>query len=74
MEGLSLVKIFWTYNKVWCVAAAGHSGAVAVFPRRTAYPSPAPARHTVRALHNKTTAVTPAVVLLLLAMIALRLQ
>ncbi|XP_026738346.1 uncharacterized protein LOC113501416 [Trichoplusia ni] len=39
-------------DEVWCVAAAGSSGAVAVFPRRAAPPSPAPARHTVRALHN----------------------
>ncbi|KAJ0170649.1 hypothetical protein K1T71_014020 [Dendrolimus kikuchii] len=39
-------------DEVWCVAAAQGGGAVAVFPRRAAHPSPAPARHTVRALHN----------------------
>ncbi|KAJ2939050.1 hypothetical protein O0L34_g10239 [Tuta absoluta] len=39
-------------DEVWCIAAAAGGGAVAVFPPRTPYPSPAPARHTVRALLN----------------------
>ncbi|KAI8433909.1 hypothetical protein MSG28_015835 [Choristoneura fumiferana] len=36
------------FFKVWCVAGGAGGGAVAVFPPR----APAPARHTVRALHG----------------------
>lgn len=60
-------------DEVWCVAAAGHTGAVAVFPRRTAHPSPAPARHTVRALHNKAAAVNPAIVFFLIVPVVSKL-
>lgn len=34
--------------QVWCVAGGAGGGAVAVFPPR----APAPARHSVRALHG----------------------
>nr|XP_049707702.1 uncharacterized protein LOC110383089 isoform X2 [Helicoverpa armigera] len=53
-------------DEVWCVAAAGRAGAVAVFPRRAPPASPAPARHTVRALHNAATPNTAVPALLLL--------
>ncbi|CAB3236667.1 unnamed protein product [Arctia plantaginis] len=53
-------------DEVWCVAAAPAGGAVAVFPRRAAPVSPAPARHTVRALHNASCALRHRSYLLLL--------
>lgn len=57
-------------DEVWCVAAAGSSGAVAVFPRRAAPPSPAPARHTVRALHNHAPNAPPTLSTALLMLVA----
>ncbi|KOB74518.1 Uncharacterized protein OBRU01_06949, partial [Operophtera brumata] len=44
------------WRAIWCIAASPTGGAVAVFPRRAPHPSPAPARHTVRALHNSANA------------------
>ncbi|XP_053620805.1 uncharacterized protein tei [Plodia interpunctella] len=57
-------------DEVWCVAATAGTGAVAVFPRRAPPPSPAPARHTVRALHDSSSSIRPAIAPLLLILLA----
>ncbi|XP_041985667.1 uncharacterized protein LOC121737980 isoform X2 [Aricia agestis] len=50
-------------DEVWCVVSASNGGAVAVFPRRPP-PSPAPARHAVRALHAGCDVTRPLAALL----------
>lgn len=59
-------------DEVWCVAATAGAGAVAVFPRRSPQPSPAPARHIVRALHDSAVPLKPTLKLLPLLFIFLR--
>ncbi|KAM3968608.1 LOW QUALITY PROTEIN: uncharacterized protein ACR2FA_012085 [Aphomia sociella] len=58
-------------DEVWCVAATTGAGAVAVFPRRAPPPSPAPARHTVRALQDNAVSLRPQL-LLLVSVVLLR--
>nr|XP_012543787.2 uncharacterized protein LOC101742772 [Bombyx mori]XP_012543788.2 uncharacterized protein LOC101742772 [Bombyx mori] len=63
-------------DEVWCIAVGGSGGggSVAVFPRRAPHPSPAPARHTVRALYNNAHRNLPTLFLIFILTLVYQLK